>query len=385
MKKNTLFVLIPPPLPEREHLCATLAPYTPAAVASSTKAEGGDGNCNNGDDVRLLTTRIPLQPPLSAAQAEKWTKELWPVTFNPAAPRGMVAPPPQLLRHVMQSIAGSSSGPGPGYYISLARKVAREAEESGRGRGVGCVVVDATGSSSKPVIVAVAGDARYAYPCPVQQDTEEESSPQRPNIREQEKRGPESHATMRAIEMVASQLRAASSSEHEQSSAGKPPTLTPPLTPLESEYYNTSHRSAGDADAASVPGYLCTNLDLYLTHEPCLSCSMGILLSRFRAVVFARKGRLSSGGLASEEVPNNSSSREKQDSAPDAHAQTPQEAGDEEKMSNQRQRNYYGLHWRKELNWRALCFEFVEDDETGNIDDNDHDSGGQNDDDVFNA
>lgn len=112
---------------------------------------------------------------------------------------------------------------------------------------------------------------------------------------------------------------------------------------------------------------------------------MGILLSRFRAVVFARKGRLSSGGLASEEVPNNSSSREKQDSAPDAHAQTPQEAGDEEKMSNQRQRNYYGLHWRKELNWRALCFEFVEDDETGNIDDNDHDSGGQNDDDVFNA
>lgn len=25
------------------------------------------------------------------------------------------------------------------------------------------------------------------------------------------------------------------------------------------------------------------------------------------------------------------------------------------------ERNYYGLHWRKELNWRALCFEFVED------------------------
>jgi tRNA-specific adenosine deaminase 3 len=25
-------------------------------------------------------------------------------------------------------------------------------------------------------------------------------------------------------------------------------------------------------------------------------------------------------------------------------------------------RLYYGLHWRKELNWRALGFEFVEDD-----------------------
>jgi len=25
-------------------------------------------------------------------------------------------------------------------------------------------------------------------------------------------------------------------------------------------------------------------------------------------------------------------------------------------------RLFYGLHWRKELNWRALGFEFVEDE-----------------------
>lgn len=301
----------------------------------------------------------------------------------------------------MQSIAGPGPGPGPGYYINLARKVAREARELGRGRGVGCVVVDPTGSSSSsssssgPVIVAVAGDARYAYPCPEPQEAEKETSPKRRRRREQEKRGPESHATMRAIEMVASQLRAAAATtEHEPSSTGKPPTLTPPLTPLESTYYNTSHRSgsgSGSApDAASVPGYLCTNLDLYLTHEPCLSCSMGILLSRFRSVVFARKGRLPSGGLVSEEVPgSSSSSADKRETASHSDAETQQDGRNEEKSTGQDQRNYYGLHWRKELNWRALCFEFVEDHDP-DIDDNDRDCERQHDDDdddddVFNA
>jgi tRNA-specific adenosine deaminase 3 len=30
-------------------------------------------------------------------------------------------------------------------------------------------------------------------------------------------------------------------------------------------------------------------------------------------------------------------------------------------VDGQDERGYYGLHWRKELNWRALGFEFVED------------------------
>jgi tRNA-specific adenosine deaminase 3 len=28
----------------------------------------------------------------------------------------------------------------------------------------------------------------------------------------------------------------------------------------------------------------------------------------------------------------------------------------------QKRETYYGLHWRKELNWRAMCFEFVDNE-----------------------
>lgn len=94
----------------------------------------------------------------------------------------------------------------------------------------------------------------------------------------------------------------------------------------------------------SQGGYLCTDLDVYLSHEPCLCCSMGMLLSRFRAVIFPRRGRLVSGGLASEPVVG--------------------PVGEEvEGEAGKDGREYYGLHWRKELNWRALGFEFVEDED----------------------
>ena len=35
--------------------------------------------------------------------------------------------------------------------------------------------------------------------------------------------------------------------------------------------------------------------------------------------------------------------------------------GNEDEVKPTRKREtYYGLHWRKELNWRAMCFEFVD-------------------------
>lgn len=77
---------------------------------------------------------------------------------------------------------------------------------------------------------------------------------------------------------------------------------------------------------------------------------MGMLLSRFRSVIFPRRGRLESGGLSSEPVVGPVADELEQAAEADASA-----------VDRQDERGYYGLHWRKELNWRALGFEFVED------------------------
>lgn len=53
---------------------------------------------------------------------------------------------------------------------------------------------------------------------------------------------------------------------------------------------------------------------------------------------------MASGGLASEP------------------AVVPAPVDDGQEQSTE-ERVYYGLHWRKELNWRALGFEFVEEGE----------------------
>jgi tRNA-specific adenosine deaminase 3 len=227
-----------------------------------------------------------------------------------------------------------------GIYLALARKVAHEAKQSGRGRAVGAVVVDPaiTDPDRSAGIIAIAGDARYWNPVsddqPSQPDLSqspagacpepEESHLHRSNLYDADQEGhPAHHAVMRAIAMIANQ-RLSSSATSSLSSPSQPQTTTatssPPLTYLEScpmTFANVLARAQG--------GYLCTALDLYVTHEPCVCCAMGMLLSRFRAVIFVKRtGR------------------------PEMAALDP-EAG-------------YGLHWRRELNWRALAFEFVEED-----------------------
>lgn len=395
-QQQTLYVLISPPLPEISELQTVLAPFAPVPPPPPVVAEkNGDNDdddetdpsttCPTGPNIPILKTEIPLQPPLSPEQAARWSQTMWPVTYNPAAPRGMIAPPPQILHQAQESI-----GPRAGYYLSLAYRVADDAKRSGRGRGVGAVVVDPkindddTGVDDwARGVVAVAGDARYCAPG-VPPELLATAEPPASSISELASRGynpdleggPELHALMRAVAMVASRRRADDFEDTPvdlSSSGGDGPVHDPPLTPLESYflYLEEEEEKANEPEAKaeaepspsnananatantsykrkrtrnrnrilprSQGGYLCTDLDIYLTHEPCLSCSMGMLLSRFRAVVFPRRGRMVTGGLASE--PCTTSTAE------------------------QRERNYYGLHWRKELNWRALCFEFVEEDD----------------------
>ncbi|KAF7587965.1 adenosine deaminase, tRNA-specific 3 [Aspergillus hancockii] len=397
---QTIFVLITPPLPETETLQKLLAPFAPPSEGSSESAQ-------DAGNIELHTIRIPLQPPLTVGQAEKWSHTMWPVVFNPATPRATIAPPPQTLSRVLESIK-----PKAGRYLALARKVANEAEKSGHGRGVGAVVVDPeleahisateedVNAHWADAIVAVAGDVRYARREAGAMSESERHLGAGPNPNAQTynpdvEGGPELHALMRAVDLVASGRRKQNGvvsteelplnhlekfflSQSEVPGSGALPGSDDP-SPVPEKYQKTdtgAHAISKTTDISSPPrlrsrengGYLCTDLDVYITHEPCLCCSMGLLLSRFRAVIFPRQGRMVAGGLASEPV---IAPVPVSDTAEEAHAaseltQDQEQHESEEKTCDEHanspsSRPYYGLHWRKELNWRALGYEFVED------------------------
>ncbi|CAG7943907.1 unnamed protein product [Penicillium nalgiovense] len=444
---QTIFVLISPPLPDITTLKDLLAPFAPNPAPAATNdlptTNETPGETSQSDtptsNIQLHRIKIPLCPPFNTTQAETWTKTLWPVVFNPAAPRSTVAPPPQILKRTQESIE-----PRAGYYLSLARKVAEEAEQSGLGRGVGAVIVDPaieeeiteaaydagydTAAEWDEAVLAVAGDARYSRseagaPSQAQLHAGVAPNPASKAYNADIEGGPELHALMRAVELVARWRR-----EHDRldgvpastttTDLSKPELDQPELSALES-YFLYRHRPGTSANISNQPqspssllkrkhddanpesaltsdpsadpsqpqlhhppppapppstvllggsptpattpaasrirtrsqgGYLCTDLDVYLSHEPCLCCSMGMLLSRFRSVIFPRRGRLESGGLSSEPVVGPVADELEQAAEADASA-----------VDRQDERGYYGLHWRKELNWRALGFEFVED------------------------
>ena len=89
------------------------------------------------------------------------------------------------------------------------------------------------------------------------------------------------------------------------------------------DYPLTDHeRSAFDVSNMIPNGYLCVDLEMYLTHEPCLMCSMAIVHSRFSRCIFLQKTP-ASGGFAADSGLG------------------------------------YGLFWRSELNWKLLCWEWT--------------------------
>lgn len=306
---------------------------------------------------------------------------MWPVIFNPAAPRANVAPPPQILNRALESIE-----PRAGYYMALAQKLADEAEQSGLGRRVGAVIVDPAIEETieeaewDEAVVAVAGDARYS-----RLEKSELQLGQGPNPVSQKynadlEGGPELHALMRAVDIVARRRREdntasapdngylSSLESHFFYQSDAPPltdTIDIPPVPekLQKIDTTTAHCTKTTEPAVStfrirprtLGGYLCTDLDVYLSREPCLCCSMGVLLSRFRSVIFPRRGRMVSGGIASEPVVTPVC-----DDDEESDTESIENTGDKSR-DPRNNRKYYGLHWRKELNWRALGFEFVED------------------------
>ncbi|RAL11404.1 putative tRNA-specific adenosine-34 deaminase subunit Tad3 [Aspergillus homomorphus CBS 101889] len=393
LPSQTIFVLVPPPLPAPEALQALLAPFAPPPreppttpqptepSSTTTSAPAPADTTPAASKITLHTITVPMQPPLTPPQAELWSSKMWPVVFNPAAPRALIAPPPQILSRVRDSI-----NPKAGHYLALAQIVAAEAEQSGLGRGVGAVVVDpelepeATdidpqteaaegGSTWTDAIVAVAGDGRYSRReggNPAQAELVGGGGGGGPNpncgvYNADCEGGPELHALMRVVELISSKRR-------EDQPGSRRQQIRPVLYGLEDYFLKKSDVAAKvEADDGGVGprirsraqgGYLCNDLDVYFSHEPCICCCMGLLLSRFRAVIFPRRGRMVSGGLASEPVVK---------PVPvETEGGESTEASEDKEDDSEKTREYYGLHWRKELNWRALGFEFVaENDSTG--------------------
>ncbi|KAK6812161.1 nucleosidedeaminase [Aspergillus parasiticus SU-1] len=397
---QTIFTLITPPLPDVETLQKLLAPFAPPSEIPSESTQ-------DAGNIELRSIRVPMEPPLTVGQAEKWSKTMWPVVFNPATPRATLAPPPQTLTHVLDSIK-----PKAGRYLALARKVADEAENSGLGRGVGAVVVDPEleahiGATDEDVgihwadaVVVVAGDVRYARrEAGAMSESERQlGAGPNPNVETYNsdvEGGPELHALMRAAELVANARRKQDGNESNEQIplnrlerfflsqsdvSGSEPLADPDdSSPVPGKYQKTDTGAIPKStDSSQEPrlrsraqgGYLCTDLDVYLTHEPCLCCSMGLLLSRFRAVIFPRQGRMVTGGLASEPVIAPVPVSDPADETDETFETTQDQVQDQQQLEDRKSiehaepqegRLYYGLHWRKELNWRALGFEFVED------------------------
>lgn len=281
---------------------------------------------------------MPLLAPTSQEQAQEWSKDYWPTFYRKTNPFGAH---PATIQKAEDDLQGSTpSMMGVDEAMRLAETAGRETQNRGYGTGPGCVVLERVENSTQ--IVAVAGDARSK---PVTPSTANETvvagGCQGSNVM--------GHAVMRAIGMIGrKRLRVASQPVSTRAAKAERTFetcglghdekardaffLDLPLTPLEDKYF---------VEDNLVPdGYLCLRLEIFLTHEPCIMCSMALVHSRVGRVIFLHR-MPQTGGLTAELVRNDTG---------------PVGLG-------------YGLCWRKELNWQFMCWEYIEQKHkgTGNV------------------
>ncbi|KAI0479048.1 cytidine deaminase-like protein [Xylariaceae sp. FL0804] len=148
---------------------------------------------------------------------------------------------------------------------------------------------------------------------------------------------PMAHAALRAISMVAQKLVRA-----EDRAQSEPNIME--FEAFQDKALLPDEQSVFDADHPVPDGYLCHDLELYLTHEPCTMCAMAILHSRMGKIVFRHRMPLT-GGMSSEDR-----GHEKCDPSKGKCIDPPCGGG-----------QGLGLHWRKELNWSMFGWEWQTD------------------------
>lgn len=275
--------------------------------------------------LELREVTVPKLAPTSPEQAADWSAKYWPCFYRKTNPfgahPGAIAKGEEELQDPQEGCMGVEEA------LRLAHAASNETATRGYGMGPGCVILERTENGTE--IIAVAGDARKMA-LPGGEYNEEGGC--NGNVM--------GHAIMRAIGMVGrKRLRCASQPistraakaergfelcglDHDES-ARDAFFLDLPLTPLEEEHYVK--------DNLKADGYLCLRLEIFLTHEPCVMCSMALVHSRVGRVIFEKR-MAQTGGLTAEMVSNDTG---------------PAGLG-------------YGLAWRKELNWQFMCWEFAE-------------------------
>lgn len=253
---------------------------------------------------RIFYVTVPSLAPISAEQSEQWSEQYWPISYKNTNPYG---PHPSLVARNQAEIEDQV-----GNWLTLARTAGQCISQQCLGETLGVVVVDQT--KGTPEVVVVAGDCRWRSPAGAIEQHKGTG-----NVM--------AHAVQRAIAMVAKKrLRV----------AGADPAILDrslfcdvPLTDIEREYFVK--------DNINQSGYLCVDLDIYLTNEPCVMCSMAILHSRFRRCIFAKRMPLT-GGMTSDT----------------AEGSKPLQGGLK-----------HGMFWRpSELNWKFLAWEYKVDEQS---------------------
>jgi tRNA-specific adenosine deaminase 3 len=318
-----IHLLIPPPLPlDPTCIIAALRPHV-----------------QFGFPMVVRTTQIAVDAPTTAEQAASWSEIYWPCNFNPASQTIQQAPPLRVLRTTQAELDNPVRLTS---YFKLADLAAAECVNESFGRKVGAVIVDPV----RDEVIAVAGDARWLG----QSSNMLTGSNHLDGVLA--KGRPEHHALMRAIAIVANkeaqqqvprESSPSNAAENHNSSlanraltplekfyaASPNPDLPPPYFPTPEA--QTKIKSPPPQSASRPNAYLCHSLDIYLTHEPCIACSMAMIHSRFRTCIF-RTRMPKTGGLCAEK---------------------------ESKTAGIVAAGLgYGLFWRRELNWRVLTFQY---------------------------
>lgn len=202
---------------------------------------------------RIFHVTVPALAPISAEQADEWSNQYWPIAYKNTNPYG---PHPSLVQRNQSEIQ-----PGAGGFLALAKAVGQKTSDDGLGESIGVVIVDQT--KTKPEVIVVAGDCRWEACTEPHTGTGNAMA----------------HAALRAIAMVGKKRLRAGGKDPEN--LDRPLFCDNPITSVEKEYFAK--------DNINSTGYLCVDLDIYLTNEPCVMCSMAILHSRFRRCIFGKR------------------------------------------------------------------------------------------------